>query len=98
MLRRNLVLGLTVVLLAAPGIAHGSGTEGGQCTQLLNTVCNQCHSTDRVCDAMGNPEMKWESILDWMISNGAELKKAERDLLVNCLNEPFYETQKACGK
>jgi hypothetical protein len=97
MLWKNLTLGIVVVLFSSLGAVQASGTDG-QCTQLLNTVCNDCHNTDRVCDSMGGPEKKWKAILDWMISNGAELEKEEITLLVNCLTEPFEEAKKACGK
>ena len=97
MLWKNLVLGIVVVLFSSLGAAQASGTEG-QCTQLLTTVCNDCHNTDRVCDSMGGPEKKWKAILDWMISNGAELEEEEKTLLLNCLTEPFEEAKKACGK
>ena len=97
MLWKNLVLGIVVVVFSALGAMQASGTEG-QCTKLLNTVCNDCHNTDRVCDSMGGPEKKWKAILDWMISNGAELEDDEKTLLLNCLTEPFEEAKKACGK
>lgn len=97
MWRQNLVLVIVVVVFSSLGVVQASGTEG-QCTQLLNTVCNDCHNTDRVCDSMGGSEKKWKAILDWMISNGAELEKDEKTLLLNCLTEPFEEAKKACGK
>ena len=94
---KNLVLAIVVGLVSSLGAVQASGTEG-QCSQLLNTVCNDCHNTDRVCDAMGGSEKKWKAILDWMISNGAELEEDEVALLVNCLTEPYEEARKACGK
>ena len=97
MLWKNLVLGIIVVLFSALGAVQASGAEG-QCTQLLTTVCNDCHNTDRVCESMGGSEKKWKAILDWMISNGAELEDDEKSLLLNCLTEPFEEAKKACGK
>ena len=97
MLWKNLALGIIVVLFSSLSAMQASGTEG-QCTQLLNTVCNDCHNTDRVCDSMGGPEKKWKAILDWMISNGAELEEEEISLLLNCMTEPYEEAKKACGK
>ena len=94
---KNLVLGIIVVVFSALGAIQASGTEG-QCTQLLNTVCNDCHNTDRVCDSMGGSEKKWKAILDLMIISGADLEKDEKTLLLNCLTEPFEEAKKACGK
>ena len=97
MLWKNLVLGIIVILFSALGAVQASETEG-QCTKLLTTVCNDCHNTDRVCESMGGSEKKWKAILDWMISNGAELEDDEKSLLINCLTEPFEEAKKACGK
>ncbi len=94
---KNFVLGTVLVLFSALGAGQAAGTEG-QCTQLFSTVCNGCHNTDRVCDSMGGSEEKWQAILDWMISNGAELDKEEIALLINCLTEPYEEAKKACGK
>ena len=71
---KNFVLGTVLVLFSALGAGQAAGTQG-QCTQLFSTVCNGCHNTDRVCDSMGGSEEKWQAILDWMISNGAELDK-----------------------
>lgn len=97
MVWKNAFLGIVVVLFSALGAVQTSGAEG-QCTQLLNTVCNDCHNTDRVCESMGGPEKKWKAILDWMISNGAELEDEEKGLLLDCLTEPYDEAKKACGK
>ena len=94
---QNLVLGIVVVVFSFLGVVQASETEG-QCTQLLNTVCNDCHNTDRVCDSMGGSEKKWKAILDLMIISGADLEKDEKTLLLNCLTEPFEEAKKACGK
>ena len=97
MIWKNLVLAAILVTPIALGATQVSWAEG-QCTKLLNTVCNDCHNTDRVCESMGGPEKKWKAIIDWMISNGAELEDDEKSLLVNCLTEPFEEAKKACGK
>lgn len=97
MFRRNFIIAAIVVSISLCSTFISYAKEG-QCTQLLTTVCNDCHNTDRVCDAMGGPEKKWKAILDWMISNGAELEEEEITLLLNCLTEPFEEAQKVCNK
>lgn len=97
MFRRNLAIAVIVVSISLCGALYANAEEG-QCTKLLTTVCNDCHNTERVCDSMGGPEKKWKAILDWMISNGAELEEEEITLLLNCMTEPFEEAKKACGK
>jgi hypothetical protein len=72
--------------------------EDGQCAQLLRSVCNGCHDSARICAKIGGPEKKWLTLLDWMISNGAELEDEEKNLLANCMTEPFAEAKTFCGK
>jgi hypothetical protein len=93
---KNFFLVAVIVLLSALGTAKANAE--GQCKELLTTVCNDCHNTDRVCESMGGPEKKWKAIIDWMISNGAELSDEQQSLLVNCLTEPYEEAKKVCGK
>ena len=87
-----------IVSISLFGGVLSSYAQEGECAKLLTTVCNDCHNTDRVCNSMGGSEKKWKAILDWMISNGAELEKEEVTLLGNCLTEPYEEAKKACNK
>jgi hypothetical protein len=98
MFRKNVVAVVVVVAISIFAGVLISSAQEGQCTKLLTTVCNDCHNTDRVCDSMGGPEKKWKAILDWMISNGAELEEEEIALLLDCMTEPYEEAKKACGK
>ena len=93
---KNIFLASAIVLLSSLGIAKANAE--GQCSELMTTVCNDCHNTDRVCESMGGPEKKWKAIIDWMISNGAELSDDQQTLLINCLTEPYEEAKKVCGK
>ena len=93
---KNIFLVAVIVLFSALGIAKANAE--GQCTELLTTVCNDCHNTDRVCESMGGTEKKWKAIIDWMISNGAELEDDQRTLMINCLMEPYDEAKAVCSK
>jgi len=53
---------------------------------LLNERCSTCHSTDRVTSASKTVD-EWVSTIDRMISKGAELSEAERDILAAYLAE-----------
>lgn len=97
MLWKNLVIGLAAALLFSLGASQAQAEEG-DCTQLLKTVCNDCHNSDRVCEKIGGTEKKWKALLSWMVANGAELEKEERTLLVNCMTEPFDEAKNFCKK
>jgi hypothetical protein len=47
---------------------------------------------------LGATEKQWQSLIKWMIANGADLEKDEVDLLVSCLSEPADEAKKTCGR
>ena len=93
---KNIFLVGVIVLFSAIGITKANAE--GQCKELLTTVCNDCHNTDRVCESMGGTEKKWKAIIDWMISNGAEMSDDQRTLMINCLMEPYEEAKAVCGK
>ena len=97
MVSRNIILVLIIIMLSSLGTVQAA-SNGAKCNKLLETVCNDCHNTDRVCDAIGGTQKKWKALIDWMISNGAELEDDEKVLLIDCLSEPFDEAKKACGK
>jgi hypothetical protein len=94
---RNFFLLAVVLMFSALGAVQ-AGADGAKCTKLLATVCNDCHNTDRVCDSIGGTKKKWKALIDWMISNGAELEDDEKILMIDCLSEPFDEAKKACQK
>ncbi|MBU0481278.1 MAG: hypothetical protein KKG47_09265 [Proteobacteria bacterium] len=96
MAKRNMVLAAVFLLFSTLGAVQAAAE--GQCAKLLTTVCNDCHNTDRVCNAMGGTPERMKGLIDWMISNGAELESEEKVLLVNCLSEPYEEAKKVCGK
>ena len=97
MLWKNLVIGIAAAFLFNLGAGQAQAEEG-QCTQLLTTICNGCHNSDRVCEKIGGPEKKWVGLLKWMVANGAELEDDEKTLLVNCMTEPYEEAKAFCGK
>ena len=93
---RILVSGVMVLLIWLA--AAGSARAEGQCAALMNSVCLGCHDRDKFCDRLGPTEKQWQSLMKWMIANGAELEEDEVKLLVGCLSEPSEEAKKACGK
>jgi mono/diheme cytochrome c family protein len=63
---------------SAPG---GSAEDGAT---LLNTVCSQCHGTDRITSAKKTRE-KWDQTVSRMITRGAQLTDAQKAVLVDYL-------------
>jgi hypothetical protein len=78
--------------------ASGSARAQGQCAALMNTVCLGCHTRDRFCERLGSTEKQWQSLIKWMITNGADLDEEQVKLLAGCLSGPTEEAMKVCGK
>ena len=85
-----------------------SNPAAGQesCTQLLTNRCESCHYMTRVCEKVdternkkswfGGAEGTWKRIIKNMVKQGAQLKKAEEDILVACLSKPTAEVLTLC--
>lgn len=80
------------VFLSSPVVA------GDICEESVNTVCIGCHNSDRVCESLGASEKTWQAVLDWMVSNGAELEDDEIEAMVKCFSAPSAGAKAACGK
>lgn len=93
---RNIValLIVTVVMLffVSPVLAEDI------CEESVTTVCIGCHNADRVCDNLGLSEKTWKNLLDWMVSNGAELEEDTVAEMVKCFSQPSAGVKAACGK
>lgn len=92
--KTGMLISLTLLLafFVSPVVA------GDLCEENINTVCIGCHDTDQVCANLGSSEKIWQNLLEWMVSNGAELEKDEIKTMVKCFSEPSVGAKAACGK
>jgi hypothetical protein len=82
-MKRWVIVGLVVVILLA---ACGGGGPSGR--ELLESRCTVCHNLERVTSS-DRTAQEWEVIVDRMITRGAELTDAERDVLVEYLAKEY---------
>ena len=94
----KLLLATAVAMLPAILASPAPIRAEGQCAKLMNSICLGCHNQDKFCERLGATEKQWQSLIKWMIANGADLEKDEVDLLVSCLSEPADEAKKTCGR
>ena len=76
------------------------------CIQLLTKRCETCHYMTRVCQKVdrernkkswfGGSEGTWKRTIKNMVKQGAQLNKAEEDILVDCLSTPTSEVLSLC--
>lgn len=89
------IYGVMVPLLWA---VAGPVRAAGQCAELMNTVCLGCHTRDKFCERLGSTEKQWQSLIKWMIANGADLKEDQAKLLAGCLSGPAEEAKEFCSQ
>ena len=93
----SLMLGLLLLSLVL-------GQE--DCTQLLTKRCETCHYMTRVCQKVDKERNKkswfggsagtWKRTIKNMVKQGAQLNKAEENILVECLSKPSPEVLSLC--
>ena len=79
-----------------------------ECTQLLTKRCETCHYMTRVCQKVDKERNKkswfggspgtgtWKRTIKNMVKQGAQLNKAEENILVECLSKPSPEVLSLC--
>jgi len=78
-------MGLIALIATLLLVACGGEPDGAS---LLESRCDKCHSLTRVTSADKTAE-GWAVTVDRMITNGAELTDAERDILVEYLAQEY---------
>lgn len=80
-----------------PSAGTTSGGSGGQCADLLQGKCTQCHSTARICEKLGKKsKSRWERTLERMVTRGAKINASEAAALITCLEQNSSEARAAC--
>ncbi|WP_029893760.1 c-type cytochrome [Desulfohalovibrio reitneri] len=76
---------LAFVLVFAAMTTHtGRASDDGE--RILNNVCNQCHSHERVCRNLGRDEGFWDATVNRMRGNGAPLSDEDIETMVTFLS------------
>ncbi|MFH1007832.1 MAG: hypothetical protein V1800_10060 [Candidatus Latescibacterota bacterium] len=87
---RKLILAIVLLLLAGVIGCSKKSTEDENGTldggQLVQARCAVCHPLDRVYSAVKN-QQGWETTVDRMIGNGAQLDAAEREAVIAYLSD-----------
>jgi len=92
-------LPLTAILAAAVLLSAAAPAKAADaCDKHLKMTCNNCHTLEPVCAQIGNPPDALKEILGRMISNGAELSRADLNAMATCLSQPSEAAKAACGK
>jgi len=85
-----LALGVAVLPIAAQDLPDGPGKE------TFAKVCTQCHGTD-VIVVQKHTKAEWKTLVDTMISYGAEAKDEEFEAIINYLAKNFGKADAAAN-
>ena len=99
--------GVTFFVFLMLGLLLSSPAAGQEsCTQLLTKRCETCHYLTRVCQKVDKERNKkswfggssgtWKRTIKNMVKQGAQLNKAEENILVECLSKPASEVLGLC--
>ena len=67
------------------------------CTAILDTHCEVCHHSTRVCQKLGKKNKKgWLRSIKNMIRHGAQLTPNEIETLAQCLAQQHQEVKNYC--
>jgi len=64
--------------------------------QILNKVCNHCHSHERICDNLGKDTAFWNSRVKRMNMYGANLDEGQTAMMVAFLADQQPGTAPVC--
>ncbi len=102
----GIFLALFVLVLFKAFPASGESS----CAELLVKRCNTCHYLNRICQKIAKERNKkswfgrgkgsagtWKRTIKNMVKQGAQLNKAEEQVLVECLSNPAPELLNLCN-
>ena len=91
---------VVVIMIYSAGFAGAQTDAKPGCVELLQLRCQECHYLSRVCKEVGErSKRRWKATLKRMVKRrGAEVTKAEQQMLLDCLAAPAPDIKKECGK
>jgi mono/diheme cytochrome c family protein len=84
----TLALGTLALGTLAPGVAQAQDLPDGKGKDLLMQICQDCHGLDVITSQKATKD-GWASIVDSMVSRGANGTKDQLDTIVDYLAKNF---------
>src|SRR5687768_16586798 len=91
-MRRHVIIGAVLISgLSSLGLFGGEALPEGKGKDVVEAMCQNCHSLDSVTQKRRTPQ-EWQEVVDQMISNGAPLLPKEAEIVVEYLSQHFGPT------
>jgi mono/diheme cytochrome c family protein len=88
-------LSLLALLLSCAGV-NTTGMQLDTGERIANNVCTACHSLERVCASLGDPDDKWSSRIGRMNMYGANLTPVQTDTVMRFLASQAPGSRPVC--
>lgn len=81
-----MVILFTAVLQLSTAPPLQAADADGPCQNLINVYCTRCHSTSRICDALGTDEAAWKITLREMGENDEDIDQQVQSQVLDCVS------------
>lgn len=78
-----LLLPLTLGLLSILSVQ----ADDDPCQSLISVYCTRCHTTERICDALGTDDATWKATIKEMGEYSSDLDQKTQNQVVSCVSK-----------
>lgn len=68
------------------------------CQSLIRVYCTRCHTTERICDSLGNTEAAWKATIKEMGENAGDIDQETQNQVLNCVSTMKKGNPAVCKK
>lgn len=91
------ILMLPIILGLVSHLPVQAGNE--PCKSLINVYCTRCHTTERICNALGNTdERAWKITIKEMGEYDGEIDQKTQSQVVSCVGKMKKGDRRVCKK
>ena len=72
--------------------------DDGPCQGLITVYCTRCHTTERICDALGSDEATWKATIKEMGEYSDDLDQETQNQVVSCVSKMKKGNPTVCKK
>ena len=68
------------------------------CQSLISVYCTRCHTTERICDSLGNTEAAWKATIKEMSEYAGDIDQETQNQVVSCVSTMKKSDPAVCKK
>lgn len=68
------------------------------CQSLINVYCTRCHTTERICDSLGDTEAVWKATISEMADIDDDIDQKTQSQVLSCVSKMKKDDPAVCKK